>query len=907
MAIAAAKARKPAMLRRARVPRGIVAVTLPSISGYTLIESLGAGGFASVYLASKDDTGARFAIKVLHAHSSEQSDLRRFERERTTMRAFNGHPNIVGVFDNGETDGGEQYMVLEYVDGGTIRDRLRAQGAVHWTDVLRISVQLCSALDVAHRSGVLHRDVKPANVLLSEDNAKLSDFGIARLIGQSQVTAAQSIIGTLAYTPPEIFHNSGFDGRGDIYQLGITMYEMLLGRAPFTSAAADNKAMIIRRIIDIPAPSLAPFDIPQPLSDLLDEVLAKDPADRPQSAAGFGERLNAIERELGQTATPMYREPALPGSADTGPGPGGTETIQAPTEALDMEAHLNPDPTIDVGAGLDPTIDVGPASDAPEWPAAAGSTTAAGSVAAAGATAAFVGTEPDVPTPPVVKPPDDVNITVAEPRPEHATSILAKPDLEPAAPPASKSIPTRAPASQGPSTASPASSGTNANRPTGSTATATPPPDESSRSKAPWVLFLIALLLVAGAGAAFALIDSDNGEIDELADDPVDETVVEDVEAVPERVPEFAPIATNVFAQPPGSDGVVFSSVANSQGLTIVGSAGDGERVDEQRSIVWTFGTQGFGVQRDFGDSGVHRMWDIGVIDGETFLAVGDTPGRDGIAWTGDRASELTEVSNADFTGIVDDLLRASVEDTSQPLTFLVGGSRTDLGVAVPGLWEVTGVPSWDDPTWTQIDLGTDAPGVISDIAVEGDIAVAVGSETVDGGEVGTVRIRRGDTWADLIAPQTNTRFWAVAINGDEIIAVGEQNVDTIPTPIAVISDPTGVGLIHPLPLRTDDGVDTGLVRDVAVLDDGTVIAVGNADRRLDPNDGESPTDRDGTIWQFLPDDGTWTTRASADLVVDGFTELWAIDEFDGTTYVFGRTETEDGRQPAGAWTLELG
>ena len=226
----------------------------PNISGYSIVDRLGSGGFASVYLAVDDTTQVKSAIKVLHDHTSKPDDLRRFERERLSLRALSGHPNIVAVYDSGETDDGQHYTVLEYIDGGSVRDRITAGGALHWASAVEIGVQICAALDVAHRSGVLHRDVKPANILLDGDQAKLSDFGIARLVGQSQVTAAQSIIGTLAYTPPEVFHNEPFDGRGDIYQLGISLYEMLLGRAPFTSAAADNKATIIRRIWRTPLP-----------------------------------------------------------------------------------------------------------------------------------------------------------------------------------------------------------------------------------------------------------------------------------------------------------------------------------------------------------------------------------------------------------------------------------------------------------------------------------------------------------------------------------------------------------------------------------------------------------------------------------------------------------------------------
>ena len=876
-------------------------MTLPTIPGHTIVKRLGTGGFASVYLATTDDSDDEYAaIKVLHAHATDPNDLRRFDRERTTMQAFTGHPHIVSVFDSGETEDGEHYMVLEYIDGGSLRDLLKDRGALHWGDALRTSVQLCSALDAAHRSGVLHRDVKPGNVLLDNDEAKLTDFGIARLIGQSQVTAAQSIIGTLAYTPPEVFHDRGFDGRGDIYQLGITMYEMLLGRAPFTSAAADNKATIIRRILDKPAPSLAPFDIPQQISDLLDEVLSKDPADRPQSAERLGQRLNEIERELGRTPTPMYRADPGGASADQSTDhPGGIDTIHAPTMPIDVNAEMDPNPTIDIGqvasAGSDQpsTGSTAEASANSVWPAAAGAGVVAGAAAA---------DQASTPTPPVITPPANVDMTVAEPRPAQETSILAKPDTPSTSQPKDAEVGAGAAATK----AQP--------RPTEPTQ---PSPADDRRSRAPWLLLLLGIIVIGGAGALFALNsgnDADAGDgtatadntpttIDEQTDT---ETGEDDVPVEPARIPEFAAVDSDVFAQPDGTDGVVFDSVVNSQGITMVGSAGDGERVGDQRSVVWTLGSDGFDVQRDLDESGAHRMWSIGVIDSETFLAVGDSPGVNGIAWTGDQAATFAEVANPDFTGAAQDQLRASAEDTSQDLTFLVGGSRSEGSTAVTALWEVSGEESWTDPTWNRIDLG-DEEGVVNDIAVDAGTAVAVGMETVDGQDVGFVLIRRGNTWSNLIQPQPNVQFWSVAISDGQVFAVGESTTGSAPTPIAVISDTDGVGDIHMLPIRSQEGgVESGLARAVTVLDDGSVIAVGDVARRLDPQDPESTLDRDGSIWEYLPDQNVWTTRASPDLLVDGFTELWSIAEWNDTVYVFGRTETEDGRQPAGAWTLAL-
>ena len=202
---------------------------------------------------------------------------------------------------------------------------------------------------------------------------------------------------------------------------------------------------------------------------------------------------------------------------------------------------------------------------------------------------------------------------------------------------------------------------------------------------------------------------------------------------------------------------------------------------------------------------------------------------------------------------------------------------------------------------------------MINDIAVDGDIATAVGMETVDGQDVALMKIRQGGDWANLIGPLEDVELWGVTILDERIVAVGVQNPNsTTPRPIAVIADTLGtVPRSHALPIRSGDGgVESGIARSVTTLDDGTVLAVGDVNRSLDPGNDDSDIDQDGAIWELLPGSelgsDVWTTRASPDLVTDGFAELWNIDEFDDTVYIFGRTETEDGRRPAGAWTLDL-
>lgn len=817
-------------------------VAQPNISGYTIADLLGSGGFASVYLATDDETGRQAAIKVLHAHTSQPDDLRRFERERMSLRALSGHPNIVGVYDSGETTDGQHYTALEYIDGGSVRDRITEGGALHWADAVEIGVQICAALDVAHRSGVLHRDVKPANILLDDDRAKLSDFGIARLVGQSQVTAAQSIIGTLAYTPPEVFHNKPFDGRGDIYQLGISLYEMLLGRAPFTSAAADNKATIIRRILDNPAPPLAQFDIPQPLSDLLDEVLAKDPADRPQSAETFGLRLNDVEVQMGRTPTEVGAE---------------TSTIVAETSTILIDTG---ETQLSKTSGEMPTVAI-------------------------------------TPEPPVIEPPADSDITVAEPRPANATSVLSPPEEPPLvdAPPrvsvATNDAPEAAPLTV-------AASASVLDEP--QTPEAQDPAPRKPR-RWPWV---VAFLLFAGAvgGSVYAWQVAAGSD-----DDGPEVNIGEDDDDLIERDVQFAALESPAFAEPEGTDGVIFASVANSFGLTIVGGAGNGEAASQQRSVVWTIGPvdgeTDIRLRADFADgeglsSSNQRLLDIAVIDRQQMLAVGENQGgggTNGIAWLGDRAGLLRPANDASFQTSARESLRGAAGDAANE-QFIVVGSRGAGNNLVMGLWTVEPNPDWETPLWSPFEVGRGADGVLSDVAVEGEIAAAVGHEMIDGDDAAVILIRRGDTWSDLITPVPDSTFHSVTIAGDRIIAVGEKSLEGNVVPFAVVTNSNGEGFIHNLPIRGT----TGIARSIGVVDGDRVIAVG---------DVEGDSDRDGAVWELLPGDDfgqdKWTTRATPDLQTDGFTELWAIDEFDGVVYVFGRTETDD-RRPAGAWTLTL-
>jgi serine/threonine protein kinase len=789
-------------------------VATPNIEGYDIGEQVGRGGFASVHRAIGPD-GHQVAIKTLFAHVQDTGDLKRFERERLSMSALGGHPHIVGIYDSGETDEGHHWMAIEYVDGGSIKDQVAANGAFHWSAVTRIGVQLCSALDAAHRSGVLHRDIKPANILDDGDAAKLADFGIARLTGQSQLTAAQSIIGTLAYTPPEILHNQGFDGRGDIYQLGISLYEMLLGRAPFKSGTSDNKAMVIRRILENPAPPLAQFDIPQPLSDLLDDVLAKDPAARPQTAGEFGRRLNEVEVVLGRPATPA------PGIRAATPPPA------APT----------PKPAEPVAA------------------------------------------------PPVVAPP-----TSPAPDPDATLADFTRPDHTSVMPPAETIVAQPARPTLDP-------------EPAAATSAAAAPPARRRGRTAAVVFMGVAALGVAGALLVQAVgADDDPGTTGPGAGD--------DTEL--EIEPTLVQIDQAAFSAPDGDVGIIFGAVANEVGLTVVGSAGDGEEASQQQSVMWTMDAAGQWAHMDRfasvagADPANQRLRGIGLLDRTAFLAVGESgrTGTDGVAWIGNTAANMRPLTHESFTGPGPQRLLAAAGDNARG-EFLVAGSTAPDGDAVPGLWVVAPGEDWTDPIWAQVPLDIPGSGALTDVAVAGDIAVAIGHTTTDGTPAGLVLVRQEGTWSTLLSPIAGVELQAVDLVGDRIVAVGNQTVGADVQPIALVADVSGSQpQLHRLPAGNGDA----RAHDVVATRAG-IFAVGIAAEVA----GSAALDQglvDGAIWQLLPADDPaderWTTRDSDELRVDGRQEFWSVVEFDGAVFALGRAATGDGGDVAAAWTVTV-
>src|SRR5678816_4370815 len=289
---------------------------------YEILAPLGAGGMGEVYRARDTRLGRDVAIKVLPAHLIENAEVRtRFEREARTISSLN-HPNICTLFDVGR-EGETDYLVMELVDGETLAQRI-ARGPIPAPEMLRLAAQIADAIDRAHRAGIVHRDFKPGNVMVTKAGAKLMDFGLARTAvapglspgsGSTGVTIAQltqtptiaspltqqgALIGTFLYMSPEQLEGKEADARSDLWAFGCVLYEMATGRRAFNG---KSQASLVTSIMGSqPAPISAISTMSPPAFDkLVSAMLAKDAADRVQSAHDVKLQLQWIA-EGGSTA-----------------------------------------------------------------------------------------------------------------------------------------------------------------------------------------------------------------------------------------------------------------------------------------------------------------------------------------------------------------------------------------------------------------------------------------------------------------------------------------------------------------------------------------------------------------------------------------------------------------------------
>jgi non-specific serine/threonine protein kinase len=257
-------------------------------------DRIGRGGMGDVYRAIDTRTQEPVAIKHLKAEvlALDENTVERFEREGEALRRLN-HPNIVKVLASVE-ELGDHYIVMEYVAGGSLSERLAQSGPMPVDDVLKIALELADALTRAHHLNIIHRDIKPANVLIAEDGTpRLTDFGVAHIGDLARITQTGMLTGTYAYVSPEACDGSMLDGRTDIWSFGVVLYEMLAGRRPFDE---NNLTATITAILSKPVPDLTQFrhDVPESLTNLIYRMLEKDRKRRIGSVRLVGAQLEAI-------------------------------------------------------------------------------------------------------------------------------------------------------------------------------------------------------------------------------------------------------------------------------------------------------------------------------------------------------------------------------------------------------------------------------------------------------------------------------------------------------------------------------------------------------------------------------------------------------------------------------------
>ena len=310
---------------------------------YQVGELLGYGGMAEVHRGRDLRLGRDVAIKMLRTDLARDDTFQlRFRREAQNAASLN-HPAIVAVYDTGEERGssGETlpYIVMEFVNGRTLKEVLAHEGRLMPRRALEITAEICAAIEFSHRHGIIHRDIKPGNVMMTQTGQiKVMDFGIARALasGASTMTQTSAVIGTAQYLSPEQARGESVDARSDVYATGCVLYELLCGQPPFVG---DSPVSVAYQHVreDAKPPSLLNRDVPPPVDAVVLKALAKNPVNRYQSA---GEMRNDLLRAA--AGRPVYAEPVMPGR---GPDPAHRPGRSDP--APQRRRHPPPDVRLD--------------------------------------------------------------------------------------------------------------------------------------------------------------------------------------------------------------------------------------------------------------------------------------------------------------------------------------------------------------------------------------------------------------------------------------------------------------------------------------------------------------------------------------------------------------------------------
>ncbi|MDV7085522.1 protein kinase domain-containing protein [Rhodococcus opacus] len=267
-------------------------------TGFDDVQEIGRGGFGVVYRCTQEDLDRTVAVKVLTVELDEENRAR-FFREQRAMGRLTGHPNIVNILQVGATDGGRPYIVMPYYPQDSLEARVREDGPLALDQVLRVGVKMAGAVETAHRLGILHRDVKPANILLSEyGEPELADFGIAHISGGFE-TATGAVTGSPAYTAPEVLGGDPPSPAADVYGLGATLFSALTGHAAFERRSGEQVVAQFLRITTQAVPDLREHGIPEDVSAVIARAMSREPGQRPATAADFGEQLRTLQRDHG--------------------------------------------------------------------------------------------------------------------------------------------------------------------------------------------------------------------------------------------------------------------------------------------------------------------------------------------------------------------------------------------------------------------------------------------------------------------------------------------------------------------------------------------------------------------------------------------------------------------------------
>src|SRR5437870_4575739 len=332
---------------------------LESISRYKFLEKLGVGGMGDVYLAEDTRLGRKVALKLLAQELTQNRDrLSRFDQEAYAASALN-HPNILTIYEMGD-EGGRHYIATEFVDGVTLRKRLSSGAPMELVEVLDVAIQVAGALEEAHAAGIVHRDIKPENIMIRRNgHVKVLDFGLAKLTEASLSadetdteavtralvqTDAGVVMGTSQYMSPEQARGKPVDARTDIWSLGVVVYEMAAGRAPF---AGETKTDVIVAIAKIDPPPLARFapSLPPEFEWIVMKALRKNVDERYQTIKELESDLKKLKQriefqtELERSTVSERFTGALTGFADT-EIPGAAQRSEEHTSELQSRGHL---------------------------------------------------------------------------------------------------------------------------------------------------------------------------------------------------------------------------------------------------------------------------------------------------------------------------------------------------------------------------------------------------------------------------------------------------------------------------------------------------------------------------------------------------------------------------------------